>query len=387
MRRSFSLLVTLMLCAVCSYAQLKVNQSGDVSIMRSDSLQNATLAVGVKDNSISYPTNPFAGHVLDLSCHYGILSYASLKEQLIDGKVVGVCGIAGNAPDGYNFGVIGALSKRQNGAGVFGTLYNTSGIYMDKRYAGYFDGEVKVAGDLNVTGLINGVMLGDSWILPTPLKNTTLQKSSAEENVTDKLLGLQAYPYCKSQAKKSFSNIREDMSEVPVSFLAEQINSKTHYALSATELEEVFPDLVYEREDGIKYINYIGMIPLLVQSISELNMRINKMEGASEGLKKVITAGLSDNVISKIDASLAQNYPNPFVDITHIEVNIPTTISSAKLCIYDMNGKQVKQISLSERGKFTVKVSGNELGAGMFLYSLIVDNNIVDTKRMVLTKS
>ena len=54
--------------------------------------------------------------------------------------------------------------------------------------------------------------------------------------------------------------------------------------------------------------------------------------------------------------------------------------------IYNLEGKQMKNIHVANRGDVTVKISGNELAAGMYLYSLIADGKVVDTKRMVLTR-
>ena len=51
-----------------------------------------------------------------------------------------------------------------------------------------------------------------------------------------------------------------------------------------------------------------------------------------------------------------------------------------------MSGGQIKSISIPERGKGTVTIQGSELSAGMYLYALIADGKVIDTKRMILTK-
>jgi hypothetical protein len=38
------------------------------------------------------------------------------------------------------------------------------------------------------------------------------------------------------------------------------------------------------------------------------------------------------------------------------------------------------------KGKVVIAYNGSELPAGMYLYTLVADNEIMDTKRMVLTK-
>ena len=56
--------------------------------------------------------------------------------------------------------------------------------------------------------------------------------------------------------------------------------------LIAQEVEKVLPEIVITRENGIKAVNYEGVIPLLVEAIKEqqstienLKDRINKLEG------------------------------------------------------------------------------------------------------------
>ena len=51
-----------------------------------------------------------------------------------------------------------------------------------------------------------------------------------------------------------------------------------------------------------------------------------------------------------------------------------------------MNGSQVAEYPIFSFGEGCVIVSANALDAGMYLYSLIADGQIIDTKRMILTK-
>ena len=45
-----------------------------------------------------------------------------------------------------------------------------------------------------------------------------------------------------------------------------------------------------------------------------------------------------------------------------------------------------QKVNISERGDVHIVVDGNSLVAGIYLYSLIADGNLVDTKRMVKTE-
>jgi hypothetical protein len=59
--------------------------------------------------------------------------------------------------------------------------------------------------------------------------------------------------------------------------------------------------------------------------------------------------------------------------------------TNAFIGIYDLNGTQIKLEEIHLSGKGSVSIEPNELKPGMYLYSLIVDNKLVDTKTMVLT--
>jgi hypothetical protein len=52
-------------------------------------------------------------------------------------------------------------------------------------------------------------------------------------------------------------------------------DSQIHYGLIAQEMEQVFPDLVYEK-NGTKSINYIELIPLLLLKIKDLQQQIDE---------------------------------------------------------------------------------------------------------------
>jgi len=67
-------------------------------------------------------------------------------------------------------------------------------------------------------------------------------------------------------------------------------------------------------------------------------------------------------------------------------MTLPEHVGYATVMIYNLEGKQLKAIQVPDRGDVEVKISASELSAGMYLYSLIADGKVVDTKRMVLTR-
>ncbi len=92
------------------------------------------------------------------------------------------------------------------------------------------------------------------------------------------------------------------------------------------------------------------------------------------------------------DFELGQNYPNPFNPSTTIPIQArqPGTL---KVQIYNMEGRLIQtllQDSVSP-GHYTVlwngmDARGNEVSSGVYFYRLKVQNQIIDTRRMVLLR-
>ena len=159
-----------------------------------------------------------------------------------------------------------------------------------------------------------------------------------------------------------------------------------HFGLIAQELKEIYPELVVEGADGYLSINYMEIIPLLIKSVQELKAELDAIND-NPSHAPVRTAGTTQvqNQLAS-QATLYQNNPNPFTDNTTVRCIIPTGISKAVLYLYDMNGRQIDSMPIVERGDVSLTIEGNSLDAGIYLYSLITDGTVVDTKRLILTK-
>ena len=81
-----------------------------------------------------------------------------------------------------------------------------------------------------------------------------------------------------------------------------------------------------------------------------------------------------------------QNAPNPFHALTTIQCYIPQYIQKAELCVYNMQGVQVKCLPVSERGMVYVQIQAGQLSAGVYTYLLTGNGKTSDAKQMILTK-
>jgi hypothetical protein len=323
-----------------------------------------TKAIGLQGNAISATTN--AGV-------YGTASYGTKS-----------IGVLGSIPQ----------SNVSTGAAVYGTIFNDmgTGLSTGDKYAGFFRGNVKATGSIVAGSTIQGAFLGES---ASSTNSSEGGQSLRGISVASSLSGLNVTTYQKERPampveEETIFDPDGDSSKVMETpepdIMDEQFYTKSHYALDADKLEEVFPDLVYVNKDGSKVINYVEMIPLLVQSINELNEKIEVLQGQSSGRAKAAvrgTTGIDGSSISQ--NKLYQNTPNPFKGKTTIHFTLADDAKDAYICIFDMTGKPVKKLPISS-GMDSVSFGGYEIGEGMFLYSLVVNGQEIDTKRMIIRK-
>lgn len=158
-------------------------------------------------------------------------------------------------------------------------------------------------------------------------------------------------------------------------------------------MKEVYPDLVSADENGILSINYVGLIPVMIEAIKEQQVKIETLDAqlntccASTNSNSTFneTTGIS-NINKSSLGTLQQNTPNPFSQNTHIAFSISTQATNAMINIYDLQGTEIKSYPISAKGSQSITIQGSDLKAGMYFYTLIVDGKEVDTKRMILTK-
>ena len=168
--------------------------------------------------------------------------------------------------------------------------------------------------------------------------------------------------------------------------------TREQFGLIAQDLKNIFPTLVYEIGNGEYGINYTGLIPVLIQSVKDLTAKVEVLQGyLGEVGAKVAAAnyGLEelDEVLDTASKpSLASNMPSPAATDTKLQYYLPETVSEASIYIFDLNGAQKGVYNLTEKGNGTLTIKGGTFTAGMYLCSLVADGQLIDTKRMILTK-
>ena len=169
------------------------------------------------------------------------------------------------------------------------------------------------------------------------------------------------------------------------------------------DLARLFPEMVEQDEQGNRYVNYMELIPVMVTAIQELYsalessgisfdvmeeyeayLRLHPSDSTADSRQYATSP--SGSPLLPSGAVLYQNTPNPFSSATVIEYYIPDSATEANLFIFTLNGELLETYPVTAFGYGNVSIDGTTLDAGMYLYSLVVDEQIIDTKRMILTK-
>jgi len=176
----------------------------------------------------------------------------------------------------------------------------------------------------------------------------------------------------------------------------------TRYGFLAQELQTVFPDLVATDEDGYLAVDYFGLIPIIVEALKEQQVAMQQQQATIQQLQNQInqccnnpklksaaingTDTLSSLTAIGTTSVLFQNAPNPFTQSTSINYFLASTVAQAQICVFNMQGTMLKTYPLSGTGTGSLTINGSEFVAGMYMYSLLADGKLIDTKQMVLTK-
>lgn len=277
----------------------------------------------------------------------------------------GFFGIAGNAATGWNYAVSGILYGENGGSGIYGSSKYDEGFISKDCYAGLFHGDLKTTDVVYATAY-------------NTLADSRLNKDMEQilSGSLDKLMQINVYKYDLEQ----FSLDNGNGTSLDYFNNESELLDKKHFGLSGQEIKDIYPSLVSQSQDGHLSINYNEMIPIMIQSIQELKKELDETRAELNTLKS------TSNVVSRAtsqESVLQQNEPNPFRDKCIVKCYIPQFANTAFVDLYDLNGHQIQSRIITERGNVEVSIEGKGLPEGTYLYSLIVNGELIDTRRMI----
>ncbi|HXU25722.1 MAG TPA: tail fiber domain-containing protein, partial [Bacteroidia bacterium] len=285
------------------------------------------------------------------------------------GGVFGANATSNSSNYGIQTGASGAIGENY---GIYTTAAggtNSYGIYASNpgaapnNWAGYFQGDVNING--------TGYITSGFWLTSDQRYKQNIKKL---ESVNDKIKKLSGYTY----------NFKAD------EFKEKNFDKNEQIGLIAQELKEVFPQLVKEGKDGYLAVNYQGMIPVLLEAVKEQQKEIEDLKALVKGVGASANGTNEARTISTINLSdvqavvLEQNVPNPFAEQTSIGYTLPEGVQKAQILFYNAEGKLINTSTLKAiSGKGQLNVFASDLSSGLYNYTLIIDDKIIDTKKMI----
>jgi hypothetical protein len=170
----------------------------------------------------------------------------------------------------------------------------------------------------------------------------------------------------------------------------------------ARDVMKIFPGMVTHnvskaRDLDVYTLDYSGFGVLSIKAIQELLPTIEEQKKINDEQQEKITtledrikileaalANLTANTNANIsNGLLKQNKPNPFSKNTIIHYNIPQG-SKGQINVYDHAGKLVKALEANANGRS--ELSGYNLAAGAYTYTLMINGKAVTSKQVLILK-
>ena len=347
-----------------------------------------------------------------------------------------------NTATGYGSLVFNIQGARNTADGFQSLFLNTSGI--GGTATGYQALYSNTTGHYNTALGYNAFPTGANFTNSTALGANASVHTSNMIRLGDSSINLAEIqvPWTITSDKRWKSDIQKSnlgldfVSKLnPVSFIHNHNGSrKREYGFIAQELEESLltsgatDNGIISRDDkGMYGVRYNDLLAPLVNAIQELDLKIQQLENLkieNGELEKEISSQQKqiDELRTRMDAQyenedkglnnaepenpqhqiqsivlsgmdnpyLGQNTPNPFSDATRIEYYIPESLfcgkATCRVIFYDQLGRTIQEAVITDSGFGTINVSTTNLARGVFTYSLLVNGEVIDVKKMVFDR-
>ncbi|HTB06693.1 MAG TPA: tail fiber domain-containing protein [Bacteroidia bacterium] len=280
--------------------------------------------------------------------------------------------------------------------GIYATAANAT-----TNYAGYFNGDVFVNGGTN-SG--TGYLVASDKMFKTNITAITNAIS-----IINQLKPSTFYFDTANAYNMHFSNKKQ------YGFIAQDVQTVLPDLISTTTKPAVLDSIGDTITHAVTYknLNYSEFIALLTNGMQQQQQTIDSLRNVLNSIQSCLTAlcdsshgshhaihnnpgagsvntiNGSDNTIDVTlsnSAILYQNTPNPFSTGTKINYFLPEGTMGAMIVFFDMYGSKMKEVILDKTGAGTINVTPDNLANGMYSYSLIINGQVIDTKKMVLSR-
>lgn len=127
--------------------------------------------------------------------------------------------------------------------------------------------------------------------------------------------------------------------------------------------------------------------------VTDMQSQIQELQNQVQELRSLLSTrlALSSNELKQLNNEsaswLGDVHPNPANNSTTIDYSLPSGVGAAVCQVYSLSGVQVTAIALpAVQGKSQVQLNTGQLAQGMYIYALVVDGKVLDTKKLVVAR-
>jgi len=215
-----------------------------------------------------------------------------------------------------------------------------------------------------------------------------LGSNSSQEVILDNILGLNVVEYnMKSMLNENDLILLSEEQKEAYLKREKEMQEQRHIGLLAKELRAVFPQVVYDLQDGSVGISYTELVPVLVSCIQELKTQLDLR---TEKLVDVLTArGAGSAAVNEVRAAIGNSLlsaaPSSVDEPAQVRYVLADNTANAYIAITDMGGRVMTKVPVSPAST-SVAIDSGVLGEGIFLCTMFVNGENIGTKRLVKTK-
>ncbi len=150
-------------------------------------------------------------------------------------------------------------------------------------------------------------------------------------------------------------------------------------------LSEAIEELRDELYNSASVPEVVAEVEALKKVLLDIQSKQEMLLQENDLLRKQLNNCCSANaeMLTAKDSYLLQNAPNPFLETTMLNYFVPESAGTAQLEIHDMYGNSLQTFSLA-KGKGSVELESADWPAGAYVYFLIVDKEMIDSKVMIV---
>ncbi len=316
------------------YAQIRVNQYGDVNVgvtttNNVDNLGDLIMGQDGLDNALSFYNSTGLSYRMYRMNDYGFI-------------------VRGRNIDGQTYNYKGIIMDVNGNIGIKALPNSSYSLY--------------VSGPAYSTG---------SWLGSDIRMKSNIKKISVQSHVYDSLTPI-SYNYKLKKVNKSGT----DMGGYAQAD-ADSIDTNTSFGFSAQEVQKYFPNLVQEDGQGFLAVNYDGFIPILWQANQIQTQRIVYLEQKVLQLEKEINA---NHINSNTKTSITTNASSNIVLYTAKNKDK----STVDVYVMDVTGSLLQVHSQDVNGNIIVPAESYK--AGMYTISYIVNGKLESSITLMITK-